>query len=88
MKPREPEQLRVPFDVAARLPPAWDTPEHKQQIYSTFERLQLCLACGNARQAAHLLHTLQRLTEEAEHRRRAQLGAVDAVRRLAGGCVA
>lgn len=74
MFPHEPEYERMPFEVAARLPPAWDSPEHRQRIYGTFERLQIALAAGNVRQAHSLMIALRRLTEVAEQRRRVLTG--------------
>lgn len=71
---------RLTRETAARLPPAWDTPEHKQQIYSAFERFQICFSCGNARQAAQLLRILRHLTEQADARRLACLSEIDAQR--------
>lgn len=80
MVPHEPEFERVPFAVASRLPPAWDSPEMKQRIYSTFERLQVALACGNARHAGMLMASLRKLTDAAERRHQALLGTLDQAR--------
>lgn len=75
------QQSRISFDVAARMPPAWDTPEHKQQIYSAFERFQICYASGNLNQTGQMLRILRQLTEKAELRRQILLSEAD-LRRL------
>lgn len=80
MFPYEPEYMRVSFEVAERLPPAWDTPERKQRIYGTFERFQIAWACGNSRHAALLLRSLRQLTADAERRRLVLLGICEAQR--------
>ena len=87
MVPHEPEQDRVSFTVACRLPPAWDAPEHRQRIYGTFERFQIALACWNSRHAGVLLVSLRRLTAAAERRRLALLGVCDAQRCALGAGV-
>ena len=85
MSVHDPEYDRVPFHVAVRLPPAWDAPEHRARIYGTFERLQVCLKCGNPRQAHHLMTSLKRLTDDAERRRQLLLGELDVTRLILMG---
>ena len=61
---------RIPWDVAARLPPPWDSPDMKQRIYGTFECLQLAIAGGgNPNQVQALMKALRQLTDAAETRR-------------------
>ena len=69
------ENSRVRLDVAARMPPAWDAPEHKAAIYSAFERVQLAIECGNTKQVGVHMAVLRRLTDLAEQRRHLLLGA-------------
>ena len=78
-------RVRLSLETAARLPPAWDTAEKKQQIYGTFEALQLALACENGRHAAALMKALRHLTAAAEDRRQALLAVTESRRRCLGG---
>ena len=61
-------------ETAAALPPAWDTPEHKQEIYECFERVQVMIACGphGRIQQGQAMRRLRELTEMAEMRRMQQ----------------
>ena len=78
-------RIRLSLETAARLPPVWDTVGHRQHIYSTFEGLQLALACGNTRHAAALMKALRQLTAAAEDRRQALLAVAESRRRVLDG---